>query len=510
MATCEMCGATFSPAPNAGEVVSLRVLCPNCLAKKRATARSAAAAAPSRTSRDELVEVEPVENAPRRPGAGRARPTTGTSRRAPSSSTRRPVVAHHEGHIMEESMERTTKIGMMVAGGLLLIGLVVVFIVKGKKDERDRIEREHAAAIAGFTEELTKLDLTKAADARKALDILAEDAKLPNPLQQQDPIAKDIPSIKSRAQSMLDTDRERQDLDKRLVVLEEVINQADVKTTEELAAVRTKLEEIDARKEAGGPEFIARVNKARTSIDPAFAKKLLAEARTFRDSHKDQGKQALITHYSRAEDEILKLWQKAYRDKNKDTEPTLQSLYVDVLRESNELSTNLFTEEVIEKTPWKNLLTGELKSTWVGSEFEGFRWVNGPNGLQIIADKTRNRSSGLVTVGPVAGWRDFQLEMEFTIEKGEAELILRVGKDATKAEALKLTTSGADPLQTGKKYTATVTVVGELLRFVYRDGSPPDITRKFHPTNSRKGQVGFVAHDGTSLLVSKLQIRELR
>jgi F0F1-type ATP synthase membrane subunit b/b' len=411
---------------------------------------------------------------------------------------------------MEDSMERTTKIGMMVAGGLLLIGLVIVFVVKGKKDEKDRIQREHDQAVADFRGGIEKLDLRKAKDAETLLARLAEDAKLPAPLQNEDLVAKDVQSWKAMATGTLEGDKERQDLEKRLVVIEEVIKQADVKSSQELSEARLKLEEIDARKDAGGPELVERVVKARTAFDTGYARKLYSEAKTFRDSHKDQEKQALITHYSRAEDELLKLWQKAYRDKNKEVEPVLQNLYADVLRESDELSEKVFTEEVIDKTPWKNLITGELKNTWVGSEFEGFKWANTPDGLQIIAEKTKNRSSGLVTVGPVAGWRDFQLELEFTIEKGEAELILRVGKDATKAEALKLTTSGTDPLQTGKKYMATITVIGSRLRFVYRDGSPPDIVRQFHPSNSRKGQVGFVAHDGTRLTVHKLQIRELR
>ena len=105
------------------------------------------------------------------------------------------------------------------------------------------------------------------------------------------------------------------------------------------------------------------------------------------------------------------------------------------------------------------------------------------------------------------------LEFEFTLEKGQVDMFVRLPKgkvpDST-VEVITLATDGAGAVTAGETYAVELSMIGskEIYTIHSVEFKPVETTLAW--TKARKGSILFAVPDNTVLKISKMRIRELR
>jgi len=190
-------------------------------------------------------------------------------------------------------------------------------------------------------------------------------------------------------------------------------------------------------------------------------------------------------------------------------EKRYEELYQRVIKESDTISMEVFTPDYIKKQAPRDLLTPDTLWNPV-KDLQGFSF-GVDRGVAHISNVAESKYEGTVSVGDLDFFRDFVLEMEFTLVKGHADVYLRLGKRAdSRVYSFRLDTEGRDAIVAGQQYRAEVTFIGSTVTVnVKAEGVSPRSDEVFWG-KSRKGAIGFVLPPGSELTVSQLRIRVLR
>ncbi|HUR28140.1 MAG TPA: hypothetical protein VM509_08130 [Planctomycetota bacterium] len=546
MSTCEKCGTEFQPQTGA-EVVTTRVLCPAC-AKARAAEKSRAKAgasagvraAQSSSSATPVPALKPVPTSrpavPQKPTvaprpavtakpAATARPAVPQRAvAAPKSATPPPAAARRSASRasardeeeeggrprLMTSSERDKRVMKFVwiTAGLFAAGVAVVVMIVANKNEN--IRRAEEAEIAQQTQIIENLRKLSAEATGEAAATLISAAERDEALWKEKENASEITTLVARAKNQLEKDKQRVEIIGKMETLEKNLADGAKATPDPIAQWRRDLTDFEPGASLVGKDFEERVKKARLALNRAFAEALHLDAKTFATENPDKAKIAL-TRYTKAEDEIQNLLDETMklRPKNPDLAAFYEGHFKDLIEESDALVTATYNEEAIKALPWKDLLSGEQAGFWNAAKTEGFSHVIQSGVLSIIGPDASAKSMGLISIGDREQWRDFVLEMEFTLETGKTTLYMRLGQHTQNTHTIDLK-SGVDGIVEGKKYLLTLQMIGSKVTQTYypEDIAPPEQELKWMV--SRKGAIGLELGNGARLKISRMRVKELR
>jgi hypothetical protein len=288
-------------------------------------------------------------------------------------------------------------------------------------------------------------------------------------------------------------------------------------TPERMKDLRRQLDEMQGAMAEAGGDFAARFEATRLGADKAYATRLLEDAAAFRTANANNPRQALA-RYQPAEDEIKGLLDAAFRAKNKELQDYYTPLYKQAIAESDVVAEELFKAEG-EKMAWVDCLGPAQAGNWNASSVSGFSHQVQNGVLQLVGPDASAGKMAVISIGDREQWRHFQLDFEFTIEKGDVELYMRLGK-APNANTLAYPLKTARPeglLVTGKKYSGRLTLIGSKWSVHFNGAgedidTPTDESQKgtANWTMSRKGALGFVLMPEARVKFTRFQVREIR
>jgi len=404
--------------------------------------------------------------------------------------------------MLQRRENKIMTIAWIICAVLLLVAGGVWGMVQVKKSNEAAAFAAHEKAVADFLVEMKAFDLNNEASANKAIEV----AEARKDFWQDENIAGEVSGIAGRARSNLDSAKDKRETLDRLKGVEDGVQNAASQTPDQLAKVRRTIDDLAQRTELLGPEFKTRLDTARVAADRVYAARLHEDAKAQAAKGPSEARAAL-TAYTRAENEVTTLLDRAVKMKNTEAQEYFKQHFKDIITESDAVSTALFTPEVIEKTPWKDLLSGEQVKKWQNDGLKGFRIENGV--LQAVGPDAGGKL-GVMSIGDVEQWRDFQMEIEFAVEGG-VTFFFRLGRRYdTSSESIQLSTVGNEGLKPKQPYTAVATFVGSKWTFAMPNSDIPQRDYDINWTRVRKGAFGVTVPEGASLTISKLRIRELR
>jgi hypothetical protein len=502
------------PVPATKRVASANPGAPAPRAPAAASAPASKPAARDTGARDPAAR----DTSARDSGARAARPA------APSSaehhaSVHRPIPGakgqaapshpdvRREAEMLRQRANKTMTYAWIACGVLAVIAGGVWFKISMQKQAEHDAEAAQQKLIDDFAAKMRKFDLNVEAQAEEAIKT-ADGDKI---WKDADPkVSGEIGSIVNKARANLDLLKDKRELADRLTNAEIVVRDAATKPPDELAKVRRTLEDLDGKGEIMGDDFKKRVTAARLTADRAYVARLHDEAKAQAGQGAGNARVAL-TAYTKAEEEVLKLFEKAIKSKNKDAEEFFKGHYLDIIKESDALCAILFTPEAIEKTAWTDLLTEDMKTKhWQHDGFKGWRIENGV--LQATGPDAGSGKVALMAVPDTAGWRDFQVEIEFVPVKGSPTFCFRLLRRVDRqTPQYQIDASSKGSFKPGQSYTALASIVGSKYSITF---NASDVTpygpEEMRWDMSRKGALGITLGEDCEIKITKLRIRELR
>jgi ElaB/YqjD/DUF883 family membrane-anchored ribosome-binding protein len=428
--------------------------------------------------------------------------------------TGKTVGGHEEGfhpdvrrevEMLKQREGKVMTIAWIICGVLVLTAGAVALTAKNKRDNEAKAEQDHRSALDTFLEQCRKFDLTTEAGCDQLIAFTNEKKSLE---WEDDPkVGGEAAGLVSKAKSNKESIAEKKAEFDRLANIEAILKDAPSKSPDELLKARRTLDSLVQKQEAYGDEYKARVIAQVKIVDRAVLARLRDEAKTLAGGGSDKMRAAL-TAYSKAEDEATRLMEKAMGAKEEEAKSFFTAQYKELLDESNKFVESVFTPDYVEKTPWTDLLTEDAKKHWQSPGLQGFRLEGGK--LEAIGPATGGGTNGLIAYPDAGGYRDFDLEMEFTL-KGAVDMVFRLGRRVDNTvESYTLSTTGQEPLKAGQTYTLHATYIGNKLTGTLTPGDQTLAPFESNWTKSRKGAFGAQVHAGAELRISKLRIRELR
>jgi hypothetical protein len=558
MQTCENCGASFEPNDSVVEVTSLRILCPKCLAERQAAkARKALqASAPSHAARTEApaprapgaasapraapapaagrpVASKPADRQSSAAPAARPRPTESARSEASSkaaapasppppvparkavkgSSKKKQRVETHSSEEIQKKSSREVLVAFLIAFVILGVAGGALYKAYLKKTSEETADRKHKEEIETFRATFMAMDMTTEEGATALVAFGAEN----KPKWEVEEFAGEVVSRTAKAKNFLEAAEERRKVVQRMEAVEAVLARAAELQPSELAEPRRQLEEIAARAELVGPEFVQRVAAAQQQADSVYLERLLSSANAAAAT--EPLDRAALTTIQQAEDEVLKIFEAAYRawDVNKQ-EATLrekkeryEKLYTGLIKLSDESVERFFTPEVVAAVPWTDLLATDQEANWVGATVQGFehRIVNGV--LHMVGPAPEVGGEGIISIGDREQWRDFALDIEFTLVKGECSIHLRLPRTFQEnVQNINLTTDDGY-YEAGVSHKFTVSLIGstQLEEDVSEESIGPSKV-KVPWTQVRKGAIGISLPKNSEVKFTRFRIKILR
>jgi hypothetical protein len=503
MAVCKQCGTPFQPTEDAPG-------CPQCAsaapARKRVV-RAPGAGEPA--ARTPAARAPAAREAAARPAAARPKPAAAAPQGKPKAKAkvvRESAVAHQ--HAEAAVMDATTKYGLLATLGLTIVVGTTVMIVMRKK-AADKAKRDaYEAEVASIHSRVKAIDASDPTAAQAVLK-LAEDKKA---LWIDHDLAGDIQTLVSQAKNKLSQAEEQRASTQRFTDIEAELKQPGI-APERMKDMRRQLDEMQGLIAEAGGDFPARFEAARLGADKFYATRLLEDAAAFRAANAGNPRQALA-RYQPAEDEIKALLDTAYRQKNKELQDYYTPLYKQAIEESDVVAEELYKAEG-EKMPWVDCLGSVQAPNWNASSVSGFSHQVQNGVLQIVGPDAAAGKMAVISIGDREQWRHFQLDFEFTIEKGDIDLYMRLGKSPnanTLAYSLH-TTKPEGLLTAGKLYSGRLSVIGSKWKLGFNTEdidtpSPREETAAW--TMSRKGALGLVVAPEARVKFTRFQVREIR
>lgn len=520
MAICETCGTHYSPTAEALE-------CPKCATSTRrppSPARpSVGSGTPVPRRSEPASHARPVQRTGPSKPAGPAEPAEPVKVR--QDAARGPAVRHERAGAARRAaaapeareprpaagvLDSSAKIGLVVTAVLAIVVFTAVALIARKKASERRALAAYEKQVSDLHQELLAFNMEDEASARR----LVQTAKDKENLWREHRLAGDIQSLVSRATASMEMGRERREALERFAEIERKLESPEKLAPDELKDMRRTLEELEAQIALGGAELVARSSLARAAVDRTYATRLLDEAQAFEEANRSSPRLALV-RYQLVEDETKELLDRAHRDRNQELQDFYTPLYQKAIEQSDRLVTAVFTAEESEGLPWIDCLAGEQVGFWNPSSAKGFshRIENGV--LQIIGPDADAGRIAVISIGDREQWRNFVVDLEFAIERGDLEMYFRLGRTPsvnTVSHSLKAEGEDAD-LIAGRKYQARASLLGS--RFVFRYATEDIDTPSPHDEQvswikNRKGAIGLVVPAGTRARFTRFRVRELR
>ena len=259
--------------------------------------------------------------------------------------------------------------------------------------------------------------------------------------------------------------------------------------------------------DAGEPAREGRRVPAISMDDRWVLGRLREEARALAAAGPDRT-QAALAAYTKVEDAADDMLDKARRAKDEDAKAYFTTQCKEIIAESNEFVARVFTRRQIEETSWTDLLAPDQRDDWQQYGLEGFRLGDGR--LEVAGPGPRASAHGLFAFPATGGYRDFEMEMDFSLE-GVVDLLFRLGPRVDNTvEYCRLRNDGDEPLNPTLVYTLRVSYIGERLRgrLTPEAFEFPSVDSSWN--KSRKGALGFQVFEGAKLTITKLRVRVLR
>jgi hypothetical protein len=400
------------------------------------------------------------------------------------------------------------QIAWVVTVLLVVAAGIAVLVAKQKRDVRVAREQTLRKAQTEFTDALrTASKGTNEAEWEAALRLILDKPALAN-----DPaIAADVGILQSQLRSKLDAAQEKKGTMDGFAAIESALGNREALTVGAIEELRRKLDDLGPKAMGVGPEFVARFGLARKTLDQVYLEKAREEPKAFAAANPDKGRVAL-GKYAHAEDVLRQLLEKAMRDQDKEMGSLAERLYKETIQESDALCARVFTRDAIEKTPWRDLLSGEGAQSWASSPLKGFSHRIDGGVLTITGPDPGVGKEGVLSIGDREQWRDFVLDMEFTLDQGEPTLFFRMPRDtrAVERSAQYPFVMGAKGIAPGKSYTLSVSFVGSRLQEQIAGSEIAPTEEEVKWGLSRKGAVAFAIPEGTRMRITRMRIRELR
>jgi hypothetical protein len=413
-----------------------------------------------------------------------------------------------EVELLRKQQDKWIMYGWIVAGGMLLIAGIVYFVVHGKKVAADEALAADFAMVKNFIDDLQKLDAHKSTDIEKGLALL-EDSANDNKWKVQTYSAYDkATQWRGTAQREREHQKQIKELQDGMADLEAICGNAGSRTSEDLAKARRRINEYTVQGADLDEAFKLRVARASMCIDKAYVTKLRDDAKAMAAKGPAEGKNAL-TAFGKAEDEVTRMLDDAIKGhKPQEVVDFYMGELKAIIPESDAVVAQVFTPEVIEKTPWTDLLAESQKANWQNDAFKGWQIKDGV--LQGVGPDLDSKKIAIMSVNDNLPMRDFVMECEFTLVKGEATFYFRLGGSVNNAMNMNVSTTGGTPFKAGQPNTTTVEMIGSKFKMTFGDGEHNAFEDEMRMSVRRKGSIGIAVPPGSEIRVTKLRVKILR
>jgi hypothetical protein len=501
-------------APAPAEPAKPRAAAAPVRPRERSTERQAERPGAARAGAGEQRSRAQPAALPREEGkAPDKRARKGAAEPAPKAKRSRGEREHHASDELKKQGTREIVVAFAGAGLVLVVAGVVLWKVLDKKRAEAAETQARLDKIEAFRSEFMGFDITSEEGA-KLLLAFAEGQKA----QWEDAeFAADVVTRTAKAKTFLQSLEERRTLTQRLDEIEAALARADELSPGELAEQRRRLEELAPRGEIVGADFVARLAQDRESSELLYLERLQASAQAAAASQPLD--RAALATIQQAEDEILKIYETSYRAwQRNNQDPAViakkddhQERYQAIIQLSDGAVERFFTPQVIESTPWRDLLSSEQAAQWRGATVAGFEHRIGDGVMHLIGPDPAEKSEGILSIGDKEAWRDFVLDMEFTIDRGQCTLFFRLPPVwQENVEAFDLTTEEGH-LEAGRSYVYSFSVVGST--FVQQEHSEDSLgptVEGISWTKVRKGAFAISIPKESEVRFTRLRAKVLR
>jgi len=421
--------------------------------------------------------------------------------------------------MLRKRQDKWITYGWIVAGALAVIAGTTYFVVKGKKDAQIEAGVKRFEAVKEFVEKIKPLKPEKLADNELGMKLIEDPANenLWKGVQVYNPVTKasidadtEVKGMYSRFKAEKERLRSELELQQGLETLTADANNAASKSSEELQKLRRRIANYETDGSGQGLDFLTKVGTARAKVDRVYAQKLLDEAKAIAGKGAGEARNAL-TAFTKAEDEITKMLDDASRGKGKNPElkAYLEDLFKGLIVESDTLVKQIYTPEVIEKTPWLDLLAID-KEKWQRPGFSGWQLKDGS--IQAVGPDLGSKSEAIMSVGDGEQWRDYEYEIDFVVVKGDATFYWRVGAAVNQSVTNYpvSTNKGNPPFKAGQSYKMTGQMLASNFTLNFPDTEYNSLSEEMTWTRRRKGAIAISVPGGSEVKVTKMRIRVLR
>jgi hypothetical protein len=563
VAVCESCGVTFELGATPAEVKTSRVLCGRCYARRqteKAKAKTAGATASAglATGASTVIMARPAPVAPPPPKAAPTKPP-----RTATSDTAAPRVtaadapgaganasnhsnhataghataghatthagtgthAHGHGHghgsrhgpKRDDSesplhkgppplLDKTTKIGLIIALVVLGLGAGAFFIVRGIKNDEKRADDEVKSRQQQLLTAMKGLDLATLDGAQRAIGV--SDGSKETWVGTE--IAGEVNSIRAKAGAFIQSEQEKRDYFDNLATLEAAARDPGSKSAQELRDISRRAETLALTAQGYGADAVTRITGLRNQLQQSIGLRVKTEAVQFADQNATTDPRGAMLKLSTAEDDIRRMWEQAHKDKN-DTQKTLLESYLgELIKRTDDIATVFFTDAEVAKSPWKDLLLSDAATEWKAANVKGFSYKVENGQLIVIGPDESAKARAVLSIGDKQKWRDFVIDGEFVLESGVFTLAFRLGATPNANTDTFEVRTEENGIEAGKPYAFTYKVVGSNAEMVWKDDVLPKSDRLLSWYANRSGAFGLVIEKGTKLRFTRLRIRELR
>jgi hypothetical protein len=415
-----------------------------------------------------------------------------------------------ELQFLQQRESKVMKIAWIVCGVLLVAAGAFAFAAKTKRDRTIAAAEAYQKRIDDFAAEMQGKEIESEAGAKAAIAHAEAHANIGWESDLKAGAA--VGSVISKAKSRLAKIEDEKEQTVRLATVEGVLRDPGSTTADGLFKARRTIESLENKLNTGlGGNFDVRVKAARATIDQAILKRLFEEASAAAAaaSGGPEKMRAALNAYTRAEDEATSLLDRVMRQKDQDTKEYYTNEFKKIVEESNAFMERVFTPEVIERTPWTDLLAEGQKDNWQNYGLTGFRLERGV--LEVAGPAAGSTANGLIAVPAAGGYRDFVIDMEFTLNKGIVDWLFRLGRRVDNTvEYYPVSTNGENALKVGVSYRMEAKFIGGKLNVALTPADSTELTTESGWTKSRKGAFGGQIHESVELKITRLKIRELR
>ncbi|MEY2784407.1 MAG: hypothetical protein RL277_611 [Planctomycetota bacterium] len=486
-------GSASTPTPAAPE---------SSAAAKAQAAAAKPVSKPAAAPESKSAAPKPTASKPAAAPASKPAATRPASARTRAEKKEVSADVARTANIIREKENKVMRIVWIATGVVTLTAGAVLFnsisTNKAREEAAKAREKEIDDALALLK---SNRDPLKEGDAKWIL----EEAEKVKANWDNTRVEGQVREIMRRAQNTIDQAKERGEMTDRMNTLEGQSNNPAALTLEQIKQARRTAQDLIEKSSLMGEEYKTRGEVSRDKLDRAYFDKLISEAKS-----KGQTREALSL-LTLAEIEINTALNTASRGKNQDRKKSYEELFKQVIADSDTIAKVVFTQDAIDKEPWKDGLSGENEKKWQKPGVDGFQISGGE--LHAVGPKAGSGKNGIISIGDGEQLRDFVVEIEFVPVKGNFRFYHRLYQRADNSvPQFDVSTRGNDaPFKPGQSYRAVVSFVGSR----YKVEMPEtDITglpdEDVSWTKQRYGAIGIEITDDSEIKIQKLRFKELR